>query len=94
MTNKRAEDYRYGYQHIGIVSQQPVSIRKVSNCDGWLDLETGEVYKNKVVTIVKIHNDSIRTMKKPIELSDKELKRVLEVLRKESDKEAKELIKE
>lgn len=94
MTNSRAEDYRYGYQHIGIVSQQQVSIRKVSNCDGWIDLETKEIYKNDVVEIVKVNNDSIKTMKKPIVLSDKELVKVLEILRKEGDKKDKQLVKE
>ena len=91
MTKKDAEDYRYGYQHIGIVNQKEVSIRKISNCGGWSDLETGETYMNWSVDIIKVNSDSISKMKKPIKLSDKELVKALELLRKETNKEAKEI---
>lgn len=77
MTTKESEDYRYGYQHIGIVSQKEVSVRKVSNCGGWLDLETKEVHTNESMNIIKVHNDSIIKMKKPIKLSAKEFDRAI-----------------
>lgn len=56
MTKKDAEDYRYGYQHIGKVNGSKVSIRKASNCDGWIDLFTSELYLNKEVDIIAINN--------------------------------------
>ena len=67
MTKKEAEDYRYGYQHIGDVktlykhnsssNSKEVSIRKVPNCGGWIDLDTEKLYSNESVEIVKINNN-------------------------------------
>lgn len=60
MTKKEAEDYRYGYQHIGIVDNKEVSIRKASNCGGWIDLNTNEVHSNEsLMEITNINKKSI-----------------------------------
>lgn len=85
MTKREAEDYRYGYQHIGAVNDEQVSVRKLSNCGGWLDLDTNDVYLNYSMDIIKVNKDSISKMKKPIKLSDKEFGKAIELIRKEKE---------
>ncbi len=54
MTQKEAEDYKYGYRHIGEFRNKQVSIRKASNCGGWIDLKTGEIYANESISEIKV----------------------------------------
>ena len=85
MTKLESEDYRYGYQHIGIVDDKEVSVRKLSNCGGWLNLDTGEFYDNDSMYLAKAHNHSIDKMNKPIKLSDSEFKRHLKIIHKDDE---------
>lgn len=55
MTKKEAEDYRYGYEHAAeLIVLMPVRVRKASNCGGWIDLDTLEVYPNERIESAKI----------------------------------------
>jgi hypothetical protein len=87
MTQEEAEDYRYGYQYVGIVNDKEVSVRKISNCDGWTDLDTGETYSNEPVEIFKVNKDSINTMKAPTRFKGKEFAKALELLHKDDEEE-------
>ena len=55
MNVREAEDYRYNHQHIGVVSGNEVSIKKESNCGGWIDLNTDEWYSNDSVKIARVN---------------------------------------
>ena len=54
MTLREAEDYRYGYKHAAEVDGKTVSVRKASNCGGWIDLNTDELYSNESVEDAKV----------------------------------------
>lgn len=59
-------------------------MRKLSNCGGWLDLDTNEVYMNKSMTIIKVHKKSINDMVKPIRMSDKDFMKIISTLQDKS----------
>lgn len=63
MTKEEAEDYRYGYGHTIKVNDKELRARKVSNCGGWMDLQTGHTYENDSVTVVRVDEVSISKSK-------------------------------
>ena len=85
MEKKEAEDYRYGYQHVGIVDDKEVSVRKVSNCDGWLDLDTGEIHTNDSMYMVKVNLRSISEMKAPVKLSVNEFNKAIKIIHEDDE---------
>ncbi len=50
--DQNPEDYRYGYQHIAILSGKQVSVRKKSGCGGWINIDNDQLHPNKDIYIL------------------------------------------